>query len=59
MLFIIGGVGFFLRTATFLLAPPYSTEYLLFPMALAGIPFMLWLLIRGDRIGGTTTPPAT
>lgn len=50
VLFIIGGAGFFLRTAAFLLAPSYSKDYLLFPMALAGIPFMFWLLIRGDRI---------
>jgi RsiW-degrading membrane proteinase PrsW (M82 family) len=51
VLFLIGGAGFFLRTATFLLAPAYSKDYLLFPMAIAGIPFMLWLLIRGGRIG--------
>jgi hypothetical protein len=51
VLFIIGGAGFFLRTATFLLAPAYSRSFLLFPMAIAGIPFMLWLLIRGQRIG--------
>lgn len=50
VLFLIGGAGFFLRTATFLLAPAYSKDYLLFPMALAGIPFMLWLLMRGVRI---------
>jgi hypothetical protein len=47
VLFIIGGAGFFLRTTTFILAPAYSSELLLLPMAAAGIPFMLWLLIRG------------
>ena len=51
VLFIIGGAGFFLRTATLLLAPSYSKTYLLFPMAVAGVPFMLWLLLRGNRIG--------
>ncbi len=47
VLFIIGGAGFFLRTTTFILAPAYSSEIMLLPMAAAGIPFMLWLLIRG------------
>jgi uncharacterized protein DUF4386 len=47
VLFIIGGAGFFLRTATYLLAPKYSSSLLLLPMALAGIPTMAWLLIRG------------
>lgn len=49
VLFIIGGAGFFLRTATFILAPRYSTDLMLLPMAAAGIPFMLWLLIRGVK----------
>ena len=49
VLFMIGGAGFFLRTATFLLVPSYSRAYLLFPMAVAGIPFMLWLLLSGPR----------
>ena len=47
ILFIIAGAGFFLRTATLLLAPAYSKDYLIFPMAIAGIPFMIWLLVRG------------
>jgi len=50
ILFIIGGAGFFLRTTTLLLAPSYSKDYLLFPMAIAGIPFMIWLLVRGGRL---------
>lgn len=50
VLFIIGGMGFFLRTATLLLAPSYSKDYLLLPMAVAGIPFMLWLFIRGASL---------
>jgi len=56
VLFIIAGAGFFIRTATFLLAPTYSKDYLLFPMAVAGITFMLWLLIRGGRIGHAAGP---
>jgi len=47
VLLMIGGVGFFLRSATYLLAPQYSSPYLLMPMALAGIPLTGWLLIRG------------
>lgn len=47
ILFIIGGAGFLLRSATFLLAPTLSSPVLLLPMALAGIPTMAWLLIRG------------
>lgn len=46
-LLVIGGAGFFLRTATYILAPGYSSVLMLMPMALAGIPLTLWLLIRG------------
>ena len=49
-LLILGGAGFFLRTTTYLLAPRYSSPLMLLPMALAGIPLLLWLLIRGGRI---------
>src|SRR5206468_3583967 len=49
VLSMIGGAGFFLRTATFLLVPSYSSDLMLLPMAVAGIPFMLWLLIRGVK----------
>jgi len=51
VLLLIGGAGFFIRTSTFLLAPSYSKDYMLFPMAVAGVPFMIWLLVRGGRIG--------
>lgn len=47
ILLMIGGAGFFLRSATFLVAPSYSSPLLLIPMALAGIPMMVWLLARG------------
>jgi len=49
VLFMIGGAGFFLRTASYLLAPRFSSPVLLLPMALAGIPMMGWLLFRGIR----------
>ena len=45
--FILGGVGFCLRSLTHLLAPQFSSFYFLLPMALAGIPTMLWLLFKG------------
>ena len=47
ILFMIGGAGFILRSLTFLLAPAYSSAMLLMPMALAGIPMTIWLLVRG------------
>jgi len=47
VLLVAGGAGFFLRTATLLLAPSYSSPLMLLPMALGGIPLMLWLLVRG------------
>jgi hypothetical protein len=47
ILLMIGGAGFFLRTVTYVLAPSLSSPVLLLPMALAGIPLMLWLLFRG------------
>jgi hypothetical protein len=56
ILFIIGGIGFFLRSATYLLAPKLSSPFLLMPMALAGIPTMLWLLIRGIRPAAIEPP---
>lgn len=46
-LFVIGGAGFFLRSITWILAPAVSSPIMLIPMAVAGIPLMLWLLIRG------------
>ena len=47
ILFIIGGAGFFLRSTTFIVAPQFSSPLMLMPMALAGIPMMFWLLLRG------------
>jgi hypothetical protein len=47
ILLLIGGAGFFLRTATYVLAPSFSSVAFLLPMALAGIPLMGWLLVRG------------
>ena len=50
ILFMIGGAGFFLRSAAFLLAPTYSSSLFLMPLALASIALTAWLLTRGvDR----------
>jgi hypothetical protein len=47
ILLLIGGAGFFLRSITFLLAPAYSSGYMLLPMMLAGVSLTAWLLVRG------------
>jgi hypothetical protein len=50
ILFMIGGAGFFVRSAAFLVAPAYSSPLFLMPLALAGIALTAWLLTRGvDR----------
>ena len=57
VLMMIGGAGFILRTATYLLAPSLSSVFLLMPMAVGGIPLTLWLLLKrvdGPRVGGLT-----
>jgi len=58
MLFMLAGAGFFLRTATYVLTPAYSSELMLLPIAAAGIPFMLWLLIRGVKYSPGGLAPA-
>src|SRR5215212_7675699 len=50
ILLLIGGAGFFLRSATYILAPSLSSPFLLMPMALAGSPLTFWLLFRGVRV---------
>lgn len=47
VLFVLGGLGFVVRTATLVLAPSMSSAMLLLPMAVAGIALMLWLLVKG------------
>lgn len=50
VLLMIGGAGFFLRGATYVLAPSLSSPFLLLPMAVAGIPLTFWLLFRGVKV---------
>lgn len=50
ILMMVGGAGFFLRTTTYILAPSLSSPIMLMPMALGGIPLMVWLLARGIRL---------
>ena len=47
VLLFIGGASFFLRSTTYLLVPAYSSQMMLMPMALGGLPLMAWLLVRG------------
>lgn len=47
VLLVIGGAGFFLRCITYVLVPQYSSFWMLIPMAIAGIPLMLWLVVKG------------
>ena len=50
VLLMIGGGGFILRSLTYILAPGYGSSLMLVPMAVAGIPLMAWLLVKGvDR----------
>lgn len=50
VLLMIGGAGFFLRNVTLLVAPAYSSDAMLYPLALGGIATMFWLLIRGVKL---------
>lgn len=59
VLLMLGGAGFLLRSTTYILAPAYSTDLMLVPMALAGIPLTFWLLFRGANraaLEGYPTP---
>lgn len=47
ILLFIGGAGFFLRSATYIVAPSYSSQFMLLPMILGMISLMGWLLVRG------------
>jgi hypothetical protein len=58
VLFMIGGLGFVLRTITYVVYPPLSSQVLLMPMAVAGIPLTLWLLIRGVKVTPEAIHPA-
>ena len=56
ILMVVGGAGFFLRTVTYILAPSLSSPILLMPMALGGIPLMVWLLYAGWRGNNIKVP---
>jgi hypothetical protein len=47
VLLMIAGAGFILRSLTYILAPAYGSSLMLIPMAIAGIPLMVWLLVKG------------
>ena len=58
-----GGLGFVAKNATYVLAPEYSSDALLAPLALGGLLLMLWLLVKGVDVvrwrGGTAAAPAS
>lgn len=60
ILFVIGGAGFFLRSVLYVMAPSLGSPLLLLPMAVAGVPMMLVLLLRGidTRGAGQRVMPA-
>ena len=47
VLLMIGGAGFILQTVLYVVAPQYNSNFLLMPMAIAGLPITGWLLIKG------------
>jgi hypothetical protein len=58
ILFVVGGLGFFLRSTTYIVAPSLSSPLMLLPMALAGIPMMVLLLVRGVDVRRVPAPHA-
>ena len=46
-LFVIAGVGFVTKSFTLVLAPAYASDFLMMPMALAGLAFTAWMFIKG------------
>lgn len=49
-LLLVGGFGFVIKNFTLVLAPAYSSSYLLLPMLIAMLSLALWLIIRGVNV---------
>jgi hypothetical protein len=47
VLLMLAGLGFIMKSFTLVLAPAYSSNVLLLPMALAGVSLTVWFLVRG------------
>jgi hypothetical protein len=47
VLLMLAGLGFITKSFTLVLAPAYSSNTLLLPMALAGVSLTVWFLVRG------------
>jgi hypothetical protein len=45
-----GGLGFVAKNVTYVLAPSYSSDALLAPLALGGLLLMVWLLVKGVEV---------
>ena len=46
----LGGLAFIARTLTLILAPAYTSAYLLLFMMPGGLLFALWLIVRGVNV---------
>lgn len=47
VLFAIAGAGFVAKSFLLVLAPAYASDVLMLPMAIAGLAFAVWLLVKG------------
>jgi len=47
VLLMIGGAGFIAKSFTLVMIPRYSSNLFLAPMFFAGLPLMIWLLVKG------------
>ena len=57
VLMIVAGVGFVVKTLTYVLAPAYSSDILLAPMFFNALAVAIWMLVRGvdpDKFAGRT-----
>jgi len=53
-LLMLGGVGFIAQSGATILAPQYTSAFLLMPLALGGLLLMLWLFVKGVAPTGRT-----
>lgn len=50
VLMLVAGFAFFTKTATYVLAPAFSSELLLAPMFLTMIALVIWMLVKGVQV---------
>ncbi len=59
VLLVVGGLGFMAKNFTLVLAPGYASDFLLLPMFVAGVPLMVWLLVKGVDVAKWEAKAAT